>query len=90
MTNKLNNIRNKRVIHCLTVSHLNDEAAVDLESSRIIDGKADAVAFGAGFLATLDLPERIAKGAEWNTPNPNTFYTPDSEESSVKLYECPL
>ena len=45
----------------------------------IVDGKADAVAFGTGFLATPDLPERIAKGAEWNTPNPDTFYTPGPE-----------
>ncbi len=42
----------------------------------IVDGKADAVAFGTGFLATPDLPTRIAKGAAWNEPEQDTFYTP--------------
>ena len=42
----------------------------------IVDGKADAVAFGTGFLATPDLPERIAQGIEWNTPDQDTFYSP--------------
>lgn len=42
-------------------------------------GQVDAVAFGTGFLANPDLPERIRAGAAWNVPNPNTFYTPGSE-----------
>lgn len=42
----------------------------------IADGQVDAVAFGTGFLANPDLPERIRKGAAWNPPNPATFYTP--------------
>lgn len=45
----------------------------------IADGKVDAVAFGTGFLANPDLPERIRTGAAWNPPNPNTFYTPEPE-----------
>lgn len=45
----------------------------------IADGKVDAVAFGTGFLANPDLPERIRQGAAWNAPNPNTFYTPGPE-----------
>ncbi|MFZ1389340.1 MAG: alkene reductase [Thiolinea sp.] len=42
-------------------------------------GHVDAVAFGTGFLANPDLPERIRTGAEWNTPNPATFYAPGPE-----------
>lgn len=42
-------------------------------------GQVDAVAFGTGFLANPDLPERIRVGAAWNAPNPNTFYTPGPE-----------
>lgn len=42
-------------------------------------GKVDAVAFGTGFLANPDLPERIRVGAAWNAPNPKTFYTPGAE-----------
>lgn len=45
----------------------------------IADGKLDAVAFGTGFLANPDLPERIRQGAAWNVPNPKTFYTPGPE-----------
>lgn len=37
-------------------------------------GEADLVSFGASFLANPDLPRRIALGAEWNTPDRNTFY----------------
>ena len=42
-------------------------------------GQVDAVAFGTGFLANPDLPERIRTGAAWNAPNPQTFYTPGAE-----------
>lgn len=45
----------------------------------VADGQVDAVAFGTGFLANPDLPERIRTGAAWNAPNPNTFYTPGPE-----------
>lgn len=45
----------------------------------VADGQVDAVAFGTGFLANPDLPERIRTGAAWNAPNPNTFYTPGLE-----------
>jgi 2,4-dienoyl-CoA reductase-like NADH-dependent reductase (Old Yellow Enzyme family) len=37
-------------------------------------GSADAVAFGVGFIANPDLPERIRTGAAWNPPNQATFY----------------
>ena len=39
-------------------------------------GEADAIAFGRPFLANPDLPERFAKRAALNAPNPKTFYTP--------------
>jgi N-ethylmaleimide reductase len=39
-------------------------------------GQLDAVAFGVPFLANPDLPERFAKQAELNAPDPSTFYSP--------------
>lgn len=45
----------------------------------IQSGQADAIAFGTGFLANPDLPERIRTGAAWNAPNPTTFYSPGAE-----------
>lgn len=39
-------------------------------------GAVDAVAFGTGFLANPDLPERIRRGASLNAPDPATFYSP--------------
>lgn len=42
-------------------------------------GQVDAVAFGTGFLANPDLPERVRVGAALNVPNPQTFYTPGPE-----------
>lgn len=39
------------------------------------NGYADLVAFGRLFIANPDLPERIAKNAPLNVPDPDTFYT---------------
>ena len=38
-------------------------------------GEADAVAFGKLFIANPDLPERFARNAPLNVPNPETFYS---------------
>ncbi|MDP2787735.1 MAG: alkene reductase [Pseudomonadota bacterium] len=48
----------------------------DEAEQAIADGKLDAVAFGASFLANPDLPARIKAGAPLNQPDPATFYTP--------------
>ena len=37
-------------------------------------GDADAVAFGAAFIANPDLPERFRRGAPLNAPDVSTFY----------------
>ncbi len=47
--------------------------------AAIQSGLADAVAFGALFLANPDLPDRFAENAPLNTPNPDTFYTQGEE-----------
>lgn len=50
------------------------------EASQAIEqGMVDVVAFGTGFLANPDLPERIRVGAPWNAPRPSLFYTPGPE-----------
>lgn len=43
------------------------------------DGRADATVFGGAFLANPDLPERFRQGAQLNTPDKNTFYSPGAE-----------
>ena len=43
-------------------------------NQAIADGEVDAVAFGIPYLANPDLPERFAKDAPLNEPNPETFY----------------
>ena len=44
-------------------------------AQQVLDaGEADAVAFGRDFIATPDLPLRIARNAALNTPDPATFY----------------
>jgi N-ethylmaleimide reductase len=48
-------------------------------TAAIQSGLADAVAFGALFLANPDLPERFKSNAELNTPNPESFYTQDEK-----------
>ncbi len=49
------------------------------DADRLIrDGIADAVAFGRDFIATPDLPQRLAAGTPLNTPDPSTFYGGDA------------
>ncbi len=51
----------------------------DEAGAAIAAGKLDAVAFGTGFLANPDLPQRIRAGAPLNAPDPARFYTPGPE-----------
>ena len=46
----------------------------DLAQEWLESGKADAVAFGTGFLANPDLPERFARNAPLNEVNSSTIY----------------
>ncbi len=48
-----------------------DKARAD---AALASGHADLVAFGALFIANPDLPERFAKNAPLNAPDPSTFY----------------
>ena len=41
----------------------------------ILEGEADAVAFGQLYIANPDLKERFEQNAALNTPNPKTFYS---------------
>lgn len=41
----------------------------------LAEGEADLVAFGVGFIANPDLVERLRLDAEWNTPDPTTYYS---------------
>lgn len=45
-------------------------------AEAVAEKKLDAVTFGTPFLANPDLPARLEKGADLNTPDPATFYTP--------------
>ena len=47
--------------------------------ATIKNGEADAVAYGALYLANPDLPERFKVKADLNQPDPNTFYTQDEK-----------
>ena len=55
-------------------------AGYDLEraNAALAAGQADLVAFGVPYIANPDLPERMAKKAPLNTPNPETFYGGDA------------
>ncbi|NMW30636.1 alkene reductase [Altererythrobacter sp. RZ02] len=50
-----------------------EEGVADIES-----GRADAISFGRPFISNPDLPDRIAKGADWapNTNVPQSWYLP--------------
>lgn len=42
----------------------------------LAEGGADAIVFGAKFLANPDLPERFRRSAQLNEPDRSTYYTP--------------
>lgn len=52
----------------------NEEFTRDTAEQVLRAGEADAVAFGKAFIANPDLPERFARNAPLNTPEPNRFY----------------
>ncbi len=45
-------------------------------SEALATGRADAIVFGASYLANPDLVERFKQDAPLNTPDQETFYTP--------------
>lgn len=47
-------------------------------ASAVVEGQADAVAFGRAFIANPDLPERIRRGAALNAHDRSTFYGGDA------------
>lgn len=51
----------------------------DLANAALAAGDADLVAFGELFIANPDLPERFAKNASLNVPDPSTYYGGDVE-----------
>jgi N-ethylmaleimide reductase len=48
----------------------------DEANQMIADGGADAIVFGSTYLANPDLVKRFQVGAELNSPDAATFYTP--------------
>ena len=53
----------------------NEQFTKDSAEETLAAGNADAVAFGKLFIANPDLPERFARGAALNPPDPQTFYS---------------
>ena len=58
---------------------LNQEYTLETGQEALDSGVADAVSWGRLFIANPDLPKRFELGAELNTPNMRTFYTPGIE-----------
>lgn len=55
--------------------YIDNEGFTKETAEKVIEaGDADAIAFGKLFIANPDLPERFAKNAPLNTPDPPTFY----------------
>ncbi len=67
--------------HTLFRAHYNGTyfagSGFSLESGQeyISSGKADAIAYGAKFIANPDLPNRFSNGARLNEPDASTFYS---------------
>ncbi len=57
----------------------NEKFTFETGNEVLAKGEADAVAFGVLFIANPDLPERFARGAALNSPNPETFYASGAE-----------
>lgn len=48
-------------------------------NAAIVEGWADAIAFGVPFIANPDLPERFRRNAQLNTPDEASFYGGDEK-----------
>jgi 2,4-dienoyl-CoA reductase-like NADH-dependent reductase (Old Yellow Enzyme family) len=57
----------------------NEGFTAETAQAALVDGWADAVAFGKAFIANPDLPERLRAGAPLNPPRPETFYAHGAE-----------
>lgn len=55
----------------------NSQYDFDKGNQAIANDEADLISFGVLFIANPDLPERFAKGAALNTPDPDSFYGGD-------------
>ncbi|MFE2751094.1 alkene reductase [Actinosynnema sp. NPDC059335] len=70
----------KRFSGVLILNPLTPEGSTGPEHLALVDdGTADAVSFGALFLANPDLPARLANGGPFNTPDPSSFYGGDEK-----------
>jgi 2,4-dienoyl-CoA reductase-like NADH-dependent reductase (Old Yellow Enzyme family) len=58
---------------------LNQDYTLEGAQADLDSGLADAIAFGRGFIANPDLPERLRTGAAWNAPSIPTFYSRGAE-----------
>jgi len=54
---------------------LNQDFDAVSAAAAVVDGAADAIAFGRPFISNPDLPVRIERGAAWSADNPATWYT---------------
>ena len=65
----------KRFSGVLILNPLTPEGSTGPEHLALVDdGTADAISFGALFLANPDLPARLLHGGPFNTPDPSSFY----------------
>ncbi|MFD0200926.1 MULTISPECIES: alkene reductase [Saccharothrix] len=65
----------KRFSGTLILNPFTPEGSTGPEHLALVDdGTADAISFGALFLANPDLPVRLANGGPFNTPDPSSFY----------------
>ncbi|NUT49998.1 MAG: alkene reductase [Saccharothrix sp.] len=65
----------KRFSGVLILNPLTPEGSTGPEHLALVDdGTADAVSFGALFLANPDLPARLVTSGPFNTPDPSSFY----------------
>ena len=67
----------------------NERYTAPLAERAVIDGSADAVAFGKLYIANPDLVERIAGGARLNDPEPATFYGSSSGGAAAGYVDYP-
>ncbi len=61
----------------------NEGFTVETAEAALAEGRADAVAWGKGFIANPDLVTRIAQNAEWNSVDMTTLYGSDFPKGYV-------
>ena len=68
----------------------NGDHTKDSGNEAIVSKQAELVSFGKLFIANPDLPYRLQHDADFNEPNPKTFYGRGTDGAEIDYIDYPV